>query len=138
MSAPLRPKNLAELHEELNFINPGGPENEAAIRVYRQRVKKVTLTYGLDPDQTARLRLYQAKVRNPTWPAYGGYLFPGERGPKNPGWLSSQTAELTDDELGVRLTAHVFRHLAGLFWLLGQPGDYETVRQLLGHRKLRQ
>jgi integrase len=34
------------------------------------------------------------------------------------------------------MNAHLFRHLAGMLFLERQPGEYETVRRLLGHKKL--
>ena len=37
-------------------------------------------------------------------------------------------------ELGVKLTPHQFRHLAAKIILDEQPGAYELVRQLLGHK----
>jgi hypothetical protein len=37
---------------------------------------------------------------------------------------------------GLKMHTHLFRHLAGLLYLTRYPGDYETVRQLLGHRSI--
>src|SRR5205807_7270598 len=39
--------------------------------------------------------------------------------------------------LGVKLTPHQFRHLAAKFYLDSNPGAYELVRQLLGHKYLK-
>ena len=39
--------------------------------------------------------------------------------------------------IGVKLTPHQFRHLAAKIHLDANPGAYELVRQLLGHRALR-
>jgi len=36
---------------------------------------------------------------------------------------------------GLRMNAHLFRHLAGMLYLAQNPGDYETVRRLLGHER---
>jgi integrase len=38
--------------------------------------------------------------------------------------------------LNQRITAHQFRHAAGAVILQEQPGNYELVRQILGHRSL--
>ena len=37
---------------------------------------------------------------------------------------------------GLRMTAHQFRHAAGALILQRRPGQYELVRQLLGHRNV--
>lgn len=38
--------------------------------------------------------------------------------------------------IGVEITPHVFRHLAAKRLLDASPGDFETIRQLLGHRNM--
>ena len=37
---------------------------------------------------------------------------------------------------GLRITVHQFRHAAAAIYLKHRPGDYETVRRLLGHRDI--
>jgi integrase len=37
---------------------------------------------------------------------------------------------------GIVLTSHQFRHLSAKLLLDAEPGSFETVRQLLGHRRL--
>ena len=39
--------------------------------------------------------------------------------------------------LGVRITPHQFRHIAAKIHLDANPGAYELVRQLLGHKDLK-
>ena len=39
-----------------------------------------------------------------------------------------------DDE--AELTAQQFRHVVGYLYLLDHPGDYEVVRQMLGHKSI--
>ena len=34
------------------------------------------------------------------------------------------------------MTMHQFRHLAAWIYLRAHPGDYETVRRLLGHKNV--
>jgi site-specific recombinase XerC len=36
----------------------------------------------------------------------------------------------------MHLNVHPFRHLAGFIFLRQHPGQYEPVRQLLGHKSL--
>ena len=37
---------------------------------------------------------------------------------------------------GLKMTVHQFRHAAGAIILKQRPGEYELVRQLLGHRSV--
>ena len=37
---------------------------------------------------------------------------------------------------GLRITVHQFRHAAAAIYLKHHPGDYETVRRVLGHRDI--
>ena len=37
---------------------------------------------------------------------------------------------------GLRMTTHQFRHAAGAIILKRRPGEYELVRQLIGHKNI--
>jgi integrase len=64
-------------------------------------------------------------------------LFVGQRGArKGSSALSKQLAGFVRREIGVIIHAHLMRHLAAHLYLLANPGDYETVRRLLGHKKI--
>ena len=39
-------------------------------------------------------------------------------------------------ETGLVVNVHLFRHLAGKLFLDKYPGEYETVRRFLGHKKI--
>ena len=51
--------------------------------------------------------------------------------------LSAQITKFIKDEAGYHLNPHAFRHLMGLIFLRAFPGEYEPVRQLLGHKDIR-
>jgi integrase len=38
--------------------------------------------------------------------------------------------------IGLTVNAHLFRHVCAFLYLKAHPGDYETVRLLLGHTSL--
>ena len=38
--------------------------------------------------------------------------------------------------IGLQINPHLFRHLAAKLFLDANPGQYETVRQFLGHRTI--
>ena len=65
------------------------------------------------------------------------WLFPGEGGePKMANTFSTQITERIQKAIGLRITVHQFRHAAAAIYLKHRPGDYETVRRLLGHRNI--
>ena len=75
---------------------------------------------------TVRLR-----GRNEDW------LFPGlSGGAKGKISFSGQITQRVYKATGLRMTVHQFRHAAGALILQHRPGEYELVRQLLGHRNV--
>lgn len=56
---------------------------------------------------------------------------------KSPNALSRQIARYLEREIGIYMTGHTFRHVTGYLYLKDNPGDYETVRQLLGHKDIK-
>jgi len=65
-------------------------------------------------------------------------LFPGVAGePKTANMFSTQITERIQKAIGLRITTHQFRHACAAIYLKHRPGEYETVRRLLGHRNLR-
>jgi integrase len=64
-------------------------------------------------------------------------LFPGQRrGSKGKISFSGQITKRIYKATGLRMTVHQFRHAAGALILKHRPGEYELVRQLLGHRNV--
>jgi len=65
------------------------------------------------------------------------WLFPGQHGGvKSNILLSGQITQRIYQATGLRMTVHQFRHAAGALILQSRPGEYELVRQLLGHRNV--
>ena len=65
------------------------------------------------------------------------WLFPGQRGGAKANTLfSGQITQRIYQTTGLRMTVHQFRHAAGAIILKHRPGEYELVRQLLGHRNV--
>jgi integrase len=50
--------------------------------------------------------------------------------------FSTQITERIQKATGLRITVHQFRHAAAAIYLRHNPGDYETVRRLLGHKNI--
>jgi integrase len=65
------------------------------------------------------------------------WFFPGQRrGAKGKICLSGQITDRIWKEIGLHITTHQFRHAAGAIILMKRPGEYELVRQILGHRSV--
>jgi integrase len=50
--------------------------------------------------------------------------------------FSAQITEAVLKATGLRHTAHQFRHAAAALMLQAEPGNYEWVRRVLGHRNI--
>ena len=111
----------------------------AGMSTCRRRRSRTTprSSIPLPPSVARLLEFYLAKAR-PQLAAPGcTALFVGRGGrPRNPTAFSTTLREFVGREVGVRISAHQFRHLAGHLYLQQVPGDHETVRALLGHKSI--
>jgi integrase len=135
--APVRLANLAAIHLGANLIQPAGPDSNYWLVFPDYDVKnRIKLEYPLPQYLTELIDEYVHDFRptlmrgtNEDW------LFPGQcRGGKGKICLSGQITERIWKATGVRVTVHQFRHAAGAIILKQRPGEYELVRQILGHR----
>ena len=137
MYAPMRLKNLGNLNLTLHLngkIHPG----KITITIPADEVKNEEhLVFELPEPVTGLVDEYVKTFRPLLLKLSNDFLFPGQGGrPKSFNNLSQQIAKLVHDELGVRLTAHQFRHLMGKIFLDNNPGQYEVLRRVLGHRSI--
>jgi integrase len=137
--SPVRLANLTAIRLGTNLIKPGGPSSNYWLVFPDYDVKnRVRLDYPLEPYVTRLIDEYVhdfrpalLRGRNEDW------LFPGQRGgAKGKISFSGQITERIYKATGLRMTVHQFRHAAGALILLHRPGEYELVRQLLGHRNV--
>lgn len=134
---PIRIKNLAQLQIERNIIDQGhGRQRRVHIYIPAEDVKTGrSIEFELPTSTIALLDRYLLEVRPKLLRGPSIYVFPGEgSGHKGAALLSEQIANLVEQEIGQRLTAHQFRHLAGFLYLQDYPGAKDLVRQVLGHR----
>jgi integrase len=137
--APVRLGNLASIELGQNLIKPGGLNTPYWLVFPHYDVKnRVDLSFKFDQPLTDIIDEYVHEFRpallrgtNASW------LFPGEGGqPKNKLLFSKQITERIQKAVGLRITPHQFRHAAAAIYLKHHPGNYETVRRVLGHRSL--
>ena len=137
--APVRICNLVGIELGQNLIKPGGLQTPYWLVFPHYDVKnRVDLNFKFDQPLTDLIDEYVHEFRpallrgtNASW------LFPGEDGQsKNKLLFSKQITERIQKATGLRITPHQFRHAAAAFYLKHNPGNYETVRQFLGHRDI--
>jgi integrase len=137
--APVRLGNLVQIRLDQNLIKPGGLNAPYMLVFPDYDVKnRVNLEFPFDDELTTLIDEYVHKFRsillrgsNELW------LFPGESGGcKDAKTFSGQISERVEKATGLRITVHQFRHAAAAMWLRHRPGDYETVRRMLGHRNI--
>jgi integrase len=137
--APIRLGNLFSIELGHNLIKPGGLHTPYWLVFPHYDVKnRVDLNFQFDQPLTDLIDEYIREFRpallrgtNAAW------LFPGEGGrPKTTHGFRQQIIERIQKAVGIRITPHQFRHAAAAIYLKHRPGDYETVRRLLGHRNI--
>jgi integrase len=137
--APVRLSNLAKIELEQNLIKPGGLNTPYWLVFPHYDVKnRVDLNFQFDQPLTDLIDEYVREFRPALLRgANAPWLFPGEGGqPKHPLLFGKQITERIQKAIGLRITPHQFRHAAAAIYLKHHPGDYETVRRLLGHRDI--
>jgi integrase len=137
--APIRLSNLVSIESGQNLIKPGGLNTPYWLVFPDYDVKnRVDLNFRFDQPLTDLIDEYiqdfrPALLRGANTPL----LFPGENGrPKAKLTFSKLITDRIQKAIGLRITVHQFRHAAAAIYLKYHPGDYETVRRLLGHRDI--
>ncbi len=137
--APVRLANLVSIELGKNLIKPGGPDSPFWLIFPHYDVKnRVDLEFTFDEALTGLIDEYIHEFR-PTLVrgSNAAWLFPGVAGkPKTANMFSTQITERIQKATGVRMTVHQFRHACAAIYLKHHPGDYETVKRLLGHRNI--
>jgi integrase len=136
IATAVRPKNHASTRIGKHLIERNGVFH---VHYPASEVKnKVTLEFRLPINTTRILRFYISKVRPLLVEGESDYLWPGLNGkPKESGYLGQVIGDFMEAEVGIRITGHRFRHVAGYLFLLDNPNGYEVVRLLLGHKSLK-
>jgi integrase len=142
LNAPVRIQNLASIEVDRHLVDLSTRrERRIHLRFPAHEVKNsIELDFPLMPETVDLLDQYIAVWRPILCKGQDSpFLFPGDR-PGRPKWkrtLSGQIKELVFIRTRLAMTAHRFRHAVGKIFLDRNPGQYEIVRQLLGHKDIR-
>jgi integrase len=137
--APIRLGNLIQIKLAENLIKPGGLDDPYWLVFPHYDVKnRVRLQFKLVPELCEIIDEYIHDYRSILLRgANAQWLFPGETGGvKTSRTLSLQVTDRIEKGCGLRMTVHQFRHVGAAIYLMDHPGEYEIVRQLLGHRNI--
>src|SRR5215218_1082745 len=137
--APVRCGNLVRARLEENLIRPAGQGTPFWLVFPDYDVKnRIRLEFPLSQALTALIEEYLVEhrpvlLRGST----ERWLFPGETGSfKTPSMFSDQITQAVEKSTGLRVRAHQFRHAAAALILRREPGNYEFVRRVLGHKNI--
>jgi integrase len=137
--APVRLENLTSIKLGANLNKPDGPDSNYWLHFAPEDVKNtVRLQFVFKPYLTQLTDEYVQDF----WPTLlrgrqEDYLFPGLRkGAKGKVSFSGQISGRIYKATGLQMTVHQFRHAAGAIILKNRPGEFELVRQILGHRRI--
>ena len=139
LNAPVRIQNLASIEVGRHLLELGTRrERRVHLHFPADEVKNDNdLEFPLMPEAVDLLDLYLTHWHPILCDAQDSiFLFPGDRADR-PKWkktLSTQIKEVVFRYTRLDMPAHRFRHAAAKIYLDRNPGQYEVVRQLLGHK----
>ena len=136
---PVRMQNLSSIRIGINLIRPGGLGAPYMLVFPDYDVKNgVPLEFAFDNNTTAMIDEYIYQHRPQLMRGFNhDWLFAGAgQEHKGTNCLSEQISQRLWKELGLEITPHQFRHAAAYIMLKADPGNYELVRRVLGHRSI--
>jgi integrase len=138
LMAPLRIGNLAMLDRDQHLVRPGRARSTLHLVIEGRDVKNgENLEYPLPAQTVALVERYLAEFHPALAPSGSTALFPGRRAPlKGSQALGKQISATIFRHTGLRINPHLFRHIAAKLFLDAEPGAYEVIRRVLGHRSI--
>ncbi|MBX9738947.1 MAG: tyrosine-type recombinase/integrase, partial [Beijerinckiaceae bacterium] len=133
--APIRIKNLRDIEIGKHLRVHG---DRLVLSFDEHEVKNaVHLSFEFERPTADLLRWYIDQHRPRLNPTGSAFLFPGlNGGPRSDCGMSAPIAKEMRKSLGLEVNPHLFRHISAKIFLDRHPGQWETVRQLLGHKSI--
>jgi integrase len=135
----IRSENLWELEFDKHIFLRSGPGAISTLELNPEEVKNESVI-GFDiPSHLAKMLI---EYRESLAPAHIGHrptrLFVHTDGtPKAQSTVAYLIGTYAKRRAGITLTPHQFRHLAAKIMLDANPGNFEGVKQVLGHKNLK-
>lgn len=136
---PLRLQNLAALTFNVHLFVREAPGAISSLELPAGQVKnRRELAFDIPSDLAKMLNEYRNRIAPKIIGRRPDRLFIKADGtPKNQWSVAWLIRTYLKRRAGIVLSSHQFRHLSALVVLNAEPGNFETVRQLLGHASLR-
>ena len=135
---PLRLQNLATLTFDVHLFMLEGPGATSSLELPASEVKnRRELAFDIPPDVAKMLIEYRNRIapkvigRRPD-----GLFVKADGTSKNQSSVAWLIRRYLKRRAGIVLSSHQFRHLSAKVLLDAEPGNFETVRQLLNHASL--
>jgi integrase len=134
---PVRLQNLAALTFDEHLFLREAPNAISSLELSAGEVKnQMTLAYDIPPELARMLLEYRSRIAPKIIGHRPDRLFVNADGtPKKQATVASIITNVLNKR-GIACTCHQFRHLSAKVMLDAEPGSFEIVRQLLGHRSL--
>ena len=135
---PMRRKNLAELRLDHHLYRPDPRQKRLThLVISADEVKNGTpIQWPIPPESARLIESFIARHRPHLVHPGNPYLFGTGDRPRAAQPLGEWLAMTVTQELGVEFNVHLARHFAAWNFLRQNPGQYEVVRQVLGHRSI--
>jgi integrase len=136
---PIRLQNLASLTFDVHLFMREAPGAISSLELPAEEIKNQREAAFDIPPHVARMLIeYRNRVAPKIIGCRPNRLFVNADGtPKTQWTVAWLIRTYLKRRAGVQLSSHQFRHLAALVILNLEPGNFETVKQLLGHASLR-
>jgi len=136
LHAPLRMENLSALAYDRHLHWPQGQGKPALLVIGADETKNhEKIDFELSATLADRLWAFRDSIAPQVIGSKPSRVFVTWTGmPRGQKTLALAIGKIVHRRLGVRLTPHQFRHLAAKIYLDQNPGGFELVRQLLGHK----
>jgi integrase len=139
LHTPLRMKNLAAVNFVDNLHWPQGRGKPAMIRFDESDTKNgLALEYELPAHLADRLWTYRNEIALAVTGERPDAVFVATTGkPRTQAAITVAIEKTIMKNVGIKLTPHQFRHIAAKLALDANPGAFEAVRELLGHKNMK-
>jgi integrase len=136
---PIRLQNLTSLTFGVHLFLREEPRALSTLEIPAAEMKnKTELAFDIPPQIAKMLIEYRDRIAPKIVGHRPDQLFVNADGsPKSAATVAWLIASYVKRRAGVILTPHQFRHLSARVLLDAEPGSFETVRQLLGHKNLK-
>jgi integrase len=133
---PLRVQNLSDLAFDIHLFMRAGTGAISTLELSNAEVKnKIELAFDIPPAVAKMLLEYRDRIAPRIIGHRPSRLFVNVDGnPKKKRSVARLVAFYAKTRAGIVLSTHQFRHLSAKVLLDAQPGAFEAVRQLLGHK----